>query len=143
VLVPAAGMAALGYLVRISLVVVALLAIVALSYRQTLHAYPSGGGSYIVSRQNLGTNPSLVAAASLMVDYTLTVSVSVAAGVAAITSAVSPSASGFILACCKRSPTRSHCNPSSCTRCPLPTTSMMPTVDASSGRGFTSTSRST
>src|SRR5437763_7504562 len=88
VLVPAAGMAALGYLVPISLLVVALLAIVVLSYRQTLYAYPNGGGSYIVSRENLGTNPSLVAAASLLVDYTLTVSVSVAAGVAAITSAV-------------------------------------------------------
>src|SRR5215467_8978820 len=83
VLVPAAGMAALGYLVPISLLVVALLVIVVLSYRQTLYAYPNGGGSYIVSRENLGTNPSLVAA-------TLTVAVSVAAGVAAITSAISP-----------------------------------------------------
>src|SRR5437773_10783381 len=83
-------MAALGYLVPISLLVVALLAIVVLSYRQTLYAYPNGGGSYIVSRENLGTNPSLVAAASLLVDYTLTVSVSVAAGVAAITSATAP-----------------------------------------------------
>jgi amino acid transporter len=90
VLVPVAGMAALGYLVPISLVVVALLVIVVLSYRQTLYAYPNGGGSYIVSRENLGTYPSLVAAGSLMVDYTLTVSVSVAAGVAAITSAVAP-----------------------------------------------------
>jgi amino acid transporter len=90
VLVPAAGMAALGYLVPISLLVVALLVIVVASYRQTLYAYPNGGGSYIVSRENLGTSPSLVAAASLLVDYTLTVSVSVAAGVAAITSAISP-----------------------------------------------------
>lgn len=90
VLVPAAGMAALGYLVPISLLVVALLVIVVLSYTQTLYAYPNGGGSYIVSRDNIGTYPSLVAAASLMVDYTLTVSVSVAAGVAAITSAIAP-----------------------------------------------------
>jgi amino acid transporter len=90
VLVPAAGMAALGYLVPISLFVVALLVIVVASYRQTLYAYPNGGGAYIVSRENLGTNPALVAAASLLVDYTLTVSVSVAAGVAAITSAISP-----------------------------------------------------
>jgi amino acid transporter len=90
VLVPAAGMAALGYLVPISLLVVALLVIVVLSYRQTLYAYPNGGGSYIVSRENLGRSPSLVAAASLLVDYTLTVSVSVAAGVAAITSAIAP-----------------------------------------------------
>jgi amino acid transporter len=89
VLVPAAGMAALDDLVPISLVVIALLAIVTASYRQTLYAYPSGGGSYIVSRENLGNGPALVAAASLMVDYTLTVSVSIAAGVAAITSAVS------------------------------------------------------
>ena len=90
VLVPVAGMAALDYLVPISLVVIALLAIVTASYRQTLYAYPSGGGSYIVSRENLGTGASLVAAGSLMVDYTLTVSVSIAAGVAAITSAVAP-----------------------------------------------------
>jgi len=90
VLVPVAGMAALDDLVPISLVVVGLLAVVAASYRQTLYAYPNGGGSYVVSRENLGRYPSLVAAASLMVDYTLTVSVSVAAGVAAITSAIEP-----------------------------------------------------
>ncbi|HXY91025.1 MAG TPA: amino acid permease, partial [Acidimicrobiia bacterium] len=90
VLVPAAGMAALDDLVPISLVVIVLLAIVTASYRQTLYAYPNGGGSYIVSRENLGTGASLVAAGSLMVDYTLTVSVSIAAGVAAITSAVAP-----------------------------------------------------
>lgn len=90
VLVPAAGMAALDDLVPISLVVIALLAIVTTSYRQTLYAYPSGGGSYIVSRENLGRRAALTAAASLMVDYTLTVSVSIAAGVAAITSAVAP-----------------------------------------------------
>ena len=72
----------------ISLVVILLLIIVTASYRQTLYAYPNGGGSYIVSRENLGTGASLVAAASLMVDYTLTVAVSIAAGVAAITSAV-------------------------------------------------------
>jgi amino acid transporter len=63
------------------------LAIVALSYQQTVHAYPSGGGSYIVARQNLGLSSGLVAAASLMVDYVMTVAVSVASGVAAITSA--------------------------------------------------------
>ena len=90
VLVPAAGMAALDDLVPISLVVIALLAVVTASYRQTLYAYPSGGGSYIVSRENLGTGAALTAAAALMVDYTLTVAVSIAAGVAAITSAVGP-----------------------------------------------------
>ncbi len=64
-----------------------LLAIVVASYRQTIHAYPNGGGSYVVSRENLGRVPSLVAAASLIVDYILTVAVSVSAGTAAITSA--------------------------------------------------------
>ncbi|HEV2070316.1 MAG TPA: APC family permease [Acidimicrobiales bacterium] len=86
-LVPLAGQQALEYLVPIALIVVVLLVIVITSYRQTLHAYPQGGGSYIVSRDNLGRTPSLVAGASLLVDYTLTVAVSVSAGVAAITSA--------------------------------------------------------
>src|SRR5689334_11195766 len=76
------------YVIPISIGIAALLVIVAISYRQTIHAYPSGGGAYIVAKENLGTNPGLVAAAALLVDYVLTVSVSVAAGVAAITSAV-------------------------------------------------------
>src|SRR6059036_2488926 len=63
-----------------------LLTIVITSYRQTIFAYPSGGGSYVVSRENLGENPSLVAGASLLVDYILTVAVSISAGVAAIVS---------------------------------------------------------
>jgi amino acid transporter len=67
--------------------VVLLLAIVVISYRKTCHAYPSGGGAYAVSRANLGANASLVAASALLVDYVLTVAVSVAAGVDAITSA--------------------------------------------------------
>jgi amino acid transporter len=87
VLVAAGGLAAYSYLVPISLVVVALLAIVVTSYRQTVYAYPSGGGSYIVSRENLGETPALVAGSALLVDYVLTVAVSVAGGVAAITSA--------------------------------------------------------
>jgi amino acid transporter len=90
VLVPLAGLAALDDLIPISMVVVTLLAIVVFSYRQTIFAYPNGGGSYIVSRENLGETPALVAGASLLVDYTLTVAVSVSAGVAAITSAVKP-----------------------------------------------------
>ncbi|HET8621543.1 MAG TPA: APC family permease [Acidimicrobiales bacterium] len=90
VLVPVAGMAAIGYLTPMSLLVVALLAVVVFSYRQTIHAYPNGGGSYIVSKDNLGTLPGLVAGASLLVDYTLTVAVSIAAGTAAITSAIEP-----------------------------------------------------
>ncbi|MBV8236886.1 MAG: APC family permease, partial [Acidimicrobiia bacterium] len=88
VLVPVAGMAALDYVVPISLIVIVLLIILVVSYRQTIFAYPSGGGSYIVSRENLGRNPSLVAGASLLVDYTLNVAVSIAAGTAAITSGI-------------------------------------------------------
>ncbi len=87
VLVPLTALTALEYLIPIAVVVVVLLAIVITSYRQTIFAYPSGGGSYVVSRDNLGVTPSLVAGASLMVDYVLTVAVSVSAGVAAITSA--------------------------------------------------------
>jgi amino acid transporter len=90
ILVPVLGMAAIGYLTPISLLVVALLAVVVFSYRQTIAAYPNGGGSYIVSKDNLGTAPGLVAGASLLVDYTLTVAVSIAAGTAAITSAIEP-----------------------------------------------------
>jgi amino acid transporter len=78
---------ALNYVVPITLVIVIVLTIVAISYRQTIHAYPSGGGAYIVAKDNLGTTPGLIAAAALLVDYVLTVSVSIAAGVAAITSA--------------------------------------------------------
>lgn len=78
---------AFSYVVPITLVIAVVLAIVAISYRQTIHAYPSGGGAYIVAKENLGTYPGLVAGAALLVDYVLTVSVSIAAGVAAITSA--------------------------------------------------------
>ncbi|MCU1399366.1 MAG: Amino acid permease [Acidimicrobiales bacterium] len=83
----AAGVAAYTKLVPISLMVVFLLAVVVISYRQTIFAYPSGGGSYVVSRENLGEVPSLVAGSSLLTDYILTVAVSVAGGVAAIISA--------------------------------------------------------
>ena len=74
--------------VPISIAISVLLVIVAISYRQTIHAYPSGGGAFIVAKENLGTLSGLVAGASLLVDYILTVSVSVAAGVEAITSAM-------------------------------------------------------
>lgn len=84
----ALGSAALTYSIPISMAIAILLAIVAISYRQTIHAYPSGGGAYIVAKDNLGTFPGLVAAAALLIDYVLTVAVSVAAGVAAITSAI-------------------------------------------------------
>jgi amino acid transporter len=81
------GAAAWGYLVPLALVVAILLTIVVISYRQTIYAYPSGGGAYVVSRENLGEIPSLVAGASLLTDYILTVAVSVAGGVLAIQSA--------------------------------------------------------
>jgi amino acid transporter len=83
----AAGSIAIGYLVPIVVGITLLLAILTLSYRQTIHAYPSGGGAYIVAKDNLGTQPGLVAGAALLVDYILTVAVSVSAGVAALTSA--------------------------------------------------------
>jgi amino acid transporter len=76
----------LSKLIPLSVAVAVLLTIVVVSYRQTLFAYPSGGGSYIVSRENLGEYPSLVAGASLLVDYVLTVAVSISAGVAAVVS---------------------------------------------------------
>jgi amino acid transporter len=82
-----AGLAALTWSWPIALAIVTLLVIVTTSYYQTIHAYPSGGGAYIVPRENLGVNAGLVAAAALMIDYVLTVAVSVAAGIAAMTSA--------------------------------------------------------
>jgi amino acid transporter len=83
-----AGAAAATLLMPISFAIATLLIIVVISYRQTVRAYPSGGGAYIDSKENLGTMPGLVAAAALLTDYVLTVSVSVVAGVFAITSAV-------------------------------------------------------
>jgi amino acid transporter len=82
-----AGAAALGYALPISIAIVVLLAIVTISYEQTIHAYPGGGGAYIVARDNLGEFPAQVAGAALLTDYILTVAVSVSAGVAQITSA--------------------------------------------------------
>lgn len=87
VLAPA-GVAALMYSTPVAAVIVLLLIIVVLSYRQVIPAYPNGGGSYTVAHENLGVGPGLVAGAALLVDYVLTVAVSVAAGVAAVTSAV-------------------------------------------------------
>ena len=81
------GVAALSLVTPIGITIALTLAIVVFSYRQTIYAYPSGGGAYIVAKENLGTLPSLVAASSLLIDYVLTVAVSVAAGVAALTSA--------------------------------------------------------
>lgn len=84
----AAGAAAAAYSLPISLAIVALVFIVASSYAQTIKAYPGGGGSYVVSKENLGTTPGLIAGAALLVDYILTVAVSTASGVAAITASV-------------------------------------------------------
>jgi amino acid transporter len=84
----AAGSVAIGYLAPIVIGITLLLIILTLSYRQTIHAYPSGGGAYIVAKDNLGEMLGLVAGAALLIDYILTVAVSISAGVAAITSAV-------------------------------------------------------
>ncbi|HTB73003.1 MAG TPA: amino acid permease, partial [Polyangiaceae bacterium] len=82
------GDAGLRYIVALTLVIVAVLAAVALSYRQTIVAYPNGGGSYTVSKENLGSTGSLVAAAALGLDYVLTVAVGISAGVGAVSSAM-------------------------------------------------------
>jgi amino acid transporter len=83
-----AGSAALSYSLPVALGIAALLAIVVVSYRQTVAAYAQGGGAYLVAKDNLGMFPALTAAAALLVDYVLTVSVSVVAGIAALTSAI-------------------------------------------------------
>src|SRR5689334_8742842 len=83
-----AGSAVLHLSIPISLAIVGLLVIVTLSYREIIFEYPQGGGAYIVARANLGEFPGLIAAGALVIDYILTVAVSVAAGVAALTSAV-------------------------------------------------------
>src|SRR3990172_6105926 len=77
----------LDYAIPIALAIGLLTGVVAISYGQILHAYPTGGGAYTVAKENLGITPALVAGSSLLVDYVLTVAVSVAAGIAAITSA--------------------------------------------------------
>ncbi|MGZ9166908.1 MAG: APC family permease, partial [Anaerolineales bacterium] len=82
-----AGAAALSFVFPISIAIVILLLIVTISYEQTIHAYPGGGGAYIVSRDNLGESYAQVAGASLLMDYILTVAVSISAGVAQIVSA--------------------------------------------------------
>lgn len=87
VILAAAGTMAFGYVFPISIAIVALLVIVALSYEQVIHAYPDGGGAYIVAHDNLGKFAALVAASSLLTDYILTVSVSISSGVAQIVSA--------------------------------------------------------
>jgi amino acid transporter len=87
VILAAAGTVAFGYAFPISFAIVVLMAIVVLSYEQTVHAYPNGGGAYIVARENLGEIPAQVAGASLLTDYILTVAVSISSGVAQAVSA--------------------------------------------------------
>src|SRR5260370_23935186 len=82
------GLAGVAYIVPISASIIVLLTIVYISYRQTIAAYPNGGGSYTVAHENLGTFPGLLAAAALMLDYVLTVAVGISAGVCALLSAI-------------------------------------------------------
>lgn len=87
IILAAAGASALGFVFPISIAIVTLMAIVAISYEQTIHAYPGGGGAYIVARDNLGELPAQAAGAALLTDYVLTVAVSISSGVAQIVSA--------------------------------------------------------
>jgi len=93
------GAVALNYVIPISAIIVGLLVLVAMSYRQTIFAYPAGGGSYTVAKDNLGQSPGLIAAAALLTDYILTVSVSISSGVAAITSAYASLAPHTVALC--------------------------------------------
>ena len=93
------GTALLHYALPIASAIIILVAIVATSYFQTIHAYPSGGGAYIVAKENLGIYPGLIAGAALLIDYVLTVTVSVSAGIAAITSAFPALHTHTILMC--------------------------------------------
>lgn len=83
-----AGAAAVTWSIPVSLAILFLVLVLTISYRQIIYEYPEGGGAYVVARTNLGDRPALVAAAALMIDYVLTVAVSVAAGIAALTSAI-------------------------------------------------------
>src|SRR5271170_284915 len=93
------GAAGVAYIVPVSGSIILLLAIVYFSYRQTIAAYPGGGGSYTVASENLGKYPGLLAAAALMLDYVLTAAVGISAGVGALVSAV-PSLQPHTLAIC-------------------------------------------
>src|ERR1700747_1763875 len=93
------GAAGIAYMIPVSASIIVLLAIVYFSYRQTIQAYPGGGGSYTVARQNLGVSAGLLAAAALMIDYVLTVAVGISAGVGARVSAI-PSLQSHTLTIC-------------------------------------------
>src|SRR5947209_10132006 len=96
VLVPAVGVAAFALVVPITVALLVVLGFLILSYRQTIRAYPSAGGAYIVTKENFGKVPALVAGVSLLPDYVLTVPVSVAAGSAALASAI-PSLASWVV----------------------------------------------
>src|SRR5258708_4462590 len=93
------GAVGIGYIVPLSASIIVLLTIVYFSYRQTIQAYPGGGGSYTVARQNLGVGAGLLAAAALMIDYVLVVAVGISAGVGALVSAL-PSLQPWTLSVC-------------------------------------------
>jgi len=93
------GTALIHFSVPIAIGIVVLIAIVATSYFQTIHAYPSGGGAYIVAKENLGTYPGLVAGSALLIDYVLTVAVSISSGIAALTSAL-PATRAYTVTMC-------------------------------------------
>src|ERR1700719_1049323 len=93
------GAAGVAYILPVSISIILLLAIVYFSYRQTIAAYPGGGGSFTVASENLGTYPGLLAAAALMIDYVLTAAVGISAGVGALVSAV-PQLQPHTLAMC-------------------------------------------
>src|SRR6516225_866541 len=93
------GVAGPVYIGPISTIIIALLLVVYFSYRQTIEAYPHGGGSYTVAKENLGTTAGLLAAAALMLDYVLVVAVGISAGVGALISAV-PVLQAYTLALC-------------------------------------------
>src|SRR6202035_4503991 len=96
VLVPAVGVAAFALVAPITIALLVVLGFLILSYRQTIKAYPSAGGAYIVTKDNFGKVPALIAGVSLLTDYVLTVSVSVAAGSAALASAA-PALDRFVV----------------------------------------------
>ncbi len=105
------GMAGVAYIWPITVGIVVLLGIVYFSYRQTIAAYPQGGGSYTVASENLGANFGLLAAAALMIDYVLTAAVGISAGVGALVSAV-PSLQHSTLAAVPGNPAADHhCQP--------------------------------
>jgi len=87
IILAVAGSSAFKYVFPISIAIVLLMVIVSISYEQTIHAYPGGGGAYIVSRDNLGELPAQTAGAALLTDYILTVAVSISSGVAQLVSA--------------------------------------------------------